>query len=1044
MKHLTRLFANRPTARVVGLFLSLSLLCSLNFSITLGVAAQGSGGKKGAQGTLPPGTKLGANLPDLTQIRNSNAAQPHIPAPVSNSRQCFDCGEAVMPNAALSAARLDSRNRTGQPDVDLLSQNFRWSKSLVDLKGRAGNDLKLDLVYNSLVWVKAGSQVAFDADRGQPSPGFRLGFPTIQSRYRDAQSGKYAYTLITPEGGRVELLQTENENVYEATDNSLMQMTDYGAGGAMLRRPDGAQLTFKWIGGQLQCTEIKDRNGNYISASYEGRGHLSVVVDTLGRVLSFNRDGGGNLLSVTESGNGPQGRVLATFGYSDLKVQTNFSGLKVVGPANGSTITVLTQVGLPDGSRYQFDYTSWGQVRQITRYAPDGHALAYTTYNLPQDAGSPADDCPRPTEVRNWVEGANNEGEAVTSYAFAQDGSWGQATLPDGSVHKEFFATDGWRRGLTTQTENWAGGALRRRTTVEWTQDDTGLSYRLNARQQEVNVYYSHGSRQRTRMEYGAYGLLTDLYRYVSEKAAPVEHTHLEYDFDPAYTGRHIIGLLKEQADYGSDGALTSRATYEYDLEKAADQGAAVQHDDANYGPGLQKGRGLVSAVSRWSAREPNGAAAEVTSKSYNTNGSVIVERNAEGRRTEISYADNFADGRNHRTFTFATTKADSKGYRKLTQYDYGSGAEVQTQDAHGTVKTFAYDAAGRRIATTNQATGATARAVYAESGTLEATFVRLRPNLKEIGAYVVFDGAGHLRARALQTSSYKGGSITRDAMGRIVSATKLTKMTSTWETAEPLATLNKAELPKRQDASESLTADVHWLGQKLAAGVDDLISAVQPTAQAQNVAPLEGDGDYYPPDDGIGHYEDNGYGYTSYIGDYDGAYSSDLGATWNAANQYWDFGGDQTPVQVNDESDASADDTLLIAGGIVLVFGGPEDPVGDVAAAGYIGYEWLIVGSAITAAGTSPDIYQTQPDYPPIPWDDPSRPPWTGAVWKGSGPPGSDKGAWVNPGTGETLHPDLNHGPPEGPHWDYENPANNGPNDEGWRVYEDGRMEPK
>jgi hypothetical protein len=104
---------------------------------------------------------------------------------------------------SFAAARLEPRNGTGQADVDLLSGNFQWSKPVVELKGRAGLDLKLSLVYNSLIWTRQGAQVGFDVDRGQPSPGFRLGFPTIQPCYHDAQTGKNTYLMITPEGARV-------------------------------------------------------------------------------------------------------------------------------------------------------------------------------------------------------------------------------------------------------------------------------------------------------------------------------------------------------------------------------------------------------------------------------------------------------------------------------------------------------------------------------------------------------------------------------------------------------------------------------------------------------------------------------------------------------------------------------------------------------------------------------------------------------------------------------------------------------------------------
>ncbi len=51
----------------------------------------------------------------------------------------------------------------------------------------------------------------------------------------------------------------------------------------------------------------------------------------------------------------------------------------------------------------------------------------------------------------------------------------------------------------------------------------------------------------------------------------------------------------------------------------------------------------------------------------------------------------------------------------------------------------------------------------------------------------------------------------------------------------------------------------------------------------------------------------------------------------------------------------------------------------------------------------------------------DPTKCPGPGFEWKGNGPPESGKGSWVK--GNEKLHPDLNHGDPVGPHWDYEGP---------------------
>lgn len=73
-------------------------------------------------------------------------------------------------------------------------------------------------------------------------------------------------------------------------------------------------------------------------------------------------------------------------------------------------------------------------------------------------------------------------------------------------------------------------------------------------------------------------------------------------------------------------------------------------------------------------------------------------------------------------------------------------------------------------------------------------------------------------------------------------------------------------------------------------------------------------------------------------------------------------------------------------------------------------------------------------------PGNDPEKSPGKNFEWRGKGDPSSGKGAWVNSKTGETLHPDLNHGEPYGPHWDYNYPGGGN----GFRIYPDGSMNPK
>src|ERR1044071_1315812 len=89
------------------------------------------------------------------------------------------------PDPDFSTVRTQPQNRRGQQGVDPGSQNYNWRLPLVGLPGRAGLDLGLTLVYNSLVWVKDGTTMRFNAYRGFPGPGFQLGLPTIQQKYHN-------------------------------------------------------------------------------------------------------------------------------------------------------------------------------------------------------------------------------------------------------------------------------------------------------------------------------------------------------------------------------------------------------------------------------------------------------------------------------------------------------------------------------------------------------------------------------------------------------------------------------------------------------------------------------------------------------------------------------------------------------------------------------------------------------------------------------------------------------------------------------------------
>ena len=406
-------------------------------------------------------------------------------------------------------ARLDPRNRTGTGGEDLLSNNFNWSLPLVGLRGR-GLDLGLTLSYNSLVWTRSGNYIDFDQDAGSIAPGFRLGFPVVEGPYANSQTGANFYLLVTPSGGRVELRQTGVPTVYESKDSSYLQLTDNLNATVTLQPPDGSQMNFIASGGGWRCNQIKDRNGNYINVTYKSWGEIETITDTLGRVLTFNYDANSNIQSITQTWNG-QTHYWATFGWGTAAIGNNFPSLTNLGP-NSTSIPVLTQVGLPDGSRYNFEYApnGYGQVKTIRHFANDpgnpNHERNHTTYVY--SAGGI--DCPRVSQRKDAAEhwtGLNGvPNEVVTAFSHDADGGC-RVTQPDGTVHKEYYGSS-WQSGLTTETRSYAAiadansNAWQKKTTMAWTQDSTSVSYLTNPRVTETNVYDSSGNRRRTTVDY--------------------------------------------------------------------------------------------------------------------------------------------------------------------------------------------------------------------------------------------------------------------------------------------------------------------------------------------------------------------------------------------------------------------------------------------------------------------------------------------------------------------------------------------------------------
>ena len=560
-------------------------------------------------------------------------------------------------------ARLDPDNRIGGGGEDALSRNFNWSLPLVGMSGRNGLNLGLTLSYNSLVWTRADNYITFDADNGYPTPGFRLGFPVIYGTHLNSQTGTYGYLMLMPSGSRVELRRVANTNVYEAADSSYLHLIDNGDGSLRVISTDGTQLSYTSTQNGYRCTQVKDRNGNYITISNSAAGRMLSVTDTVGRVFNFNYDTNNNLTSISQT-RGSSQYTWVTFGYTNLTLQTNFPlSLIPIGTQHGATIPVLSQVGLADGTYYKFSYTTWGQVHKITYYAADSnpssdnHALNYVSYNLPLNATTEQSDCPRFTQRKVWAENWLSGAEVATNYSVptivsqlpdgTQGSSWKfyQMQTPDGTYYNMYSRASGWDEGLPVLEDTWANNdqqqlSLQRTVKTAYTQDNTNLAYKLNPRMTETNIYDPSGNRKRTSVSYSSftlscgtncdltYYLPSETKEYAANATDVLRRTETEYKLDFDYTSRRIFGLVKWKRTYDTadNDKLLSKVEYFYDEtgDFLVQQGTPIQHDATNYGAGFAW-RGNVTKVKRWDVINTSQF---VESKvGYNTTGSPIFAR---------------------------------------------------------------------------------------------------------------------------------------------------------------------------------------------------------------------------------------------------------------------------------------------------------------------------------------------------------------------------------------------------------------------------------
>jgi len=609
----------------------------------------------------------------------------------------FNPPSSVPYNAAAYAARAGLRNSSGMTTlgayaspatcpvkINLFSQNVTYTVPILSLVGRAGLSLSLAMTYNSKVWVKSGSTIYLDGDKGWPAPGWRLGFGRIDGVYA-GMDGYNHYYFIASDGGIHDLRYNSTNGLYESIDSSYM---DFNDSTGVLRQRDGTQITFALVGGAggfVLPTQVKDPNGNYLTINYSGTGQsISSIVDTVGRTVSFTYNGDGTLATISKTGFGGAARTW-TFGYSNITLSYSFAtSLTVNGPTNGSSYHVLSSITFPNNTKIIFSYNGYAQLTEADLQSNNATLRAKYLVGWQSAPGGGWTDSPTPSQVGTF-DGAN-----TYNWTFAFN-TYSTTVTDPLSVPRTttFLQTGAWDDGLSSQTQT---GSPAIKTFANVWGNDGNL---INPRTTSVTTTLNDTSQQfQTQTDYTSYGNVQETRQYDFGLTTLLRRTHTIYITDTNYTSRHILNLPSTVIVYNGAGTAKSDTAYTYDGGTLTSATGATNHDDTNYGASFTF-RGLLTLLTQYTDPvTPSGAITHT--KSYDMLGNLRTEtadccvqkQYSFSSTTQFSQPDSVVRG-SGATLTTSST------------YDSYTGLLATSTDENNQITQYNYDVMDRSSSTT-------------------------------------------------------------------------------------------------------------------------------------------------------------------------------------------------------------------------------------------------------------------------------------------------------------------------------------------------------
>jgi RHS repeat-associated protein len=485
-----------------------------------------------------------------------------------------------------------------------------------------------------------------------------------------------------------------------ASDNSGFRMDVTNFVVSAVYAPDGTKV----------YPAVQDTNGNYFTETVQqvpNVGYIDHVADTLGRepvVVSFSGSPGNQVFLDYLNPTGTRSRVTVT--TAPINLATSFGN----GGDYTGTLSAVQSISFPDGSSYQFQYDSYGQITGMS--LPTGSQVTYGYTNTTA-----------PNQINRWLTSRTLDGNTwtftpsfvsctapctplqvtVTTPPYND----GATTASDNHVYSFFFASpNGGGGAWPTQIQYFRGAASGTPVLTLTKEYNNGQNNSCQLPMgnaltpvliRETLTWPSGSGTLSKKAEYcydtnGVNLITKKMWDYQPNggfAAAPDREIDNVYKTDPAYIDANILLLLNSSTQKNSGGTQVAQTTYGYNESSLQPSGVTTHHV-------TPATRANLTSVSRW--LNTTGGSVISTTTYYDT-GEIYQSKDPLLNATTYTYDS---------TGAYPSQICNAKNQCSYFAYDFNTGLLTTFTDPNGSAlgdsahtATYSYDSMLRRLCAT-------------------------------------------------------------------------------------------------------------------------------------------------------------------------------------------------------------------------------------------------------------------------------------------------------------------------------------------------------